>query len=81
MFQFPNGSIKRWSGYIGIIRPIMFQFPNGSIKSRAVKQYQIGLLVFQFPNGSIKSASFRHLLVLCIGFNSLMVRLKAQVIL
>ena len=54
VFQFQNGSIKRFMSLVKESHGSVFQFQNGSIKScRDIWQSSDGAL-FQFQNGSIK---------------------------
>ena len=56
----------------------VFQFHTGSIKSAILAYFHVDVSKFQFHTGSIKSGADNVLNLLeHIGFNSILVRLKA----
>ena len=76
LFQFQYGSIKSREQLDRDGSPYRFQFQYGSIKSRIFAQMQECFRLFQFQYGSIKSVHTTNYMLMLIGFNSNMVRLK-----
>ncbi len=77
MFQFQNGTIKRWAEILRRKRNTQFQFQNGTIKRHFLELQTQWQNKFQFQNGTIKSSLAAAIALYLLSFNSKMVRLKA----
>ena len=78
-FQFQNGAVKSSMTAKKLLQMAKFQFQNGAVKSYALPHWIHLITMFQFQNGAVKSDTLVIIRASYCGFNSKMVRLKAEV--